>query len=109
MNPKLTAKNLLNYIRTTKDKPKFRSDDPTSCPIACYLKFLGNKDVYVDAAKISYVNRKGQDATYLDLDSSWPRWIVKFVRMYDNAKPKHRLRTACKVLEQVVMKQESIS
>lgn len=105
MNPKLTAKNLLNYIRTTKDKPKFRSRKDTLCPIAWYLKSLGYAYPHVSNDEIFYYNKKGASVEYSNLDPHYPKWIDRFIMAYDSAGPKHRLRTASKVLEQVITKQ----
>lgn len=105
MNPKLTAKNLLNYLRTTKDKYRFRAKSSEYCPIATYLSTLGYKDITVGPGGVFYTNTKGKDAIYVAEEASWPAWISRFVNTYDNANPKHRLATATKVLEEVISKQ----
>lgn len=105
MNPKLTAKNVLNYIRTTKDKSKFRSGKSTCCPIAWYLKSLGYAYPHVSSDEVFYYNKKGRPVDYRNSQRDYPNWIERFVLAYDFANPKHRLRTASKVLEQVVTKQ----
>lgn len=106
MTSKLNAKNLLDYIRTTKDKYKFRAEAPDKCPIACYLKSLGYRDPEVFGSEIFYTDSRGYFISYSAFnDRNYPRWILDFVTAYDEAKPKHRLATAAKVLERVVAKQ----
>lgn len=105
MNPKITAKNVLNYIRTTKDRYKFRRED-SYCPIACFLKSLGYTDVSVDSARIKYKNTQGGLVEYDFAFSYLPLWVSEFVDTYDwTNNRKNRLATASKVLERVVSKQ----
>lgn len=105
MTSKLTAKKLLNYIKTTRDKYRF-SPRTNSCPIACYLKSLGYRDPEVFGNELYYTDHRGERVGYSAEDSrKYPAWILDFVTTYDESNPKHRLATATKVLERVVAKQ----
>jgi hypothetical protein len=106
MTSKLTAKNLLNYIKTTRDKYRFQAQAPDNCPIACYLKSLGYRDPEVFGNELYYTDHRGERVGYSAEDSrKYPAWILDFVTAYDESNPKHRLATAAKVLERVVAKQ----